>query len=226
MFCSNCGNPVEDGAKFCEHCGAQLRRRPAADMKETEDGNVGASAVNVHARSKKSISGKAVAVAVVVVLLLAVGAFVYSDFSNTLDLNKYVTVTFEGYNGQGKAHAKLDIKKLHKDWGKKLKIKDKDVQKTYESLANMYDGTTDYSDYDISGKLKDNLAYIVLLSGIENNYYLNAQAGLSNGNAVELYWNVQDVYTDNGPKSLEDALGIKIKADEKLFAVEGLKEYR
>lgn len=29
-FCTNCGSPVEDGAKFCTNCGAPLAPRPAA----------------------------------------------------------------------------------------------------------------------------------------------------------------------------------------------------
>ena len=30
MFCTNCGKPVKDGARFCSGCGAKLIPTPAA----------------------------------------------------------------------------------------------------------------------------------------------------------------------------------------------------
>lgn len=227
MFCPNCGSPIEDGTKFCENCGAQIKQNTTtnttANTAAQPEANVGGPSAPVHALPKKPIPKQAVAAAAGVVVLLAAGGFAYSKLSNTLNLNKYMTVTFEGYDGYGRAYAELDTEKLYKDWGKKLKIKDKDVKKSYEEMANQYSGGF-YSDYDISGKVKDNLGYIVLMSGIQNCYTLDMSSRLTNGDQVELSWDVQDVYTEDGMKSIEDVLGIKLKANEKDYKVDGLEE--
>ena len=223
MFCPNCGNQIEDGVKFCEHCGAQLEQKTAT--KSESEGNVDASNTAVHALPKKPGSGKAAAVAAAAVVLLAAGGFMYSKLSNTLNINKYITVTFEGYDGYGRAHVELNSDELYKDWGKKLKIKDKTMKKNCENALSQYGSSySDYGIYGISGDVKDSLGYMVLMAGIENRYQLDQSSQLTNGDAVVLSWDVQDIYTANGEKSVEDILGIKLKADKKDFKVDGLEE--
>ena len=37
MYCKNCGNPVDENARFCEHCGAFLSAAPAAETPHGEN---------------------------------------------------------------------------------------------------------------------------------------------------------------------------------------------
>ncbi len=222
MFCPNCGSQVEEGTKFCEHCGAQLAQKTTAGAAPQAEANVGGPQAAFQALPKKPIPKQAIVAAAAAVVILAAGGFVYSKISNTLNLNKYITVSFEGYDGYGKAYTEFDYDKLYKDWGKKLKIKDKTVKKAYEKMANQYD---DYLDDDSDEmNYKNSAGYMVLLAGIDGAYSLDERSQLTNGDEVKLSWDIEDVYLVNSKKSVEDVLGIKIKSKEKDFKVEGLEK--
>ena len=62
MFCKNCGAPIEDGAKFCESCGAEFvsdiseqsaAKTPPPEKKKKEKA---ASKASRPGKSKKKIS--------------------------------------------------------------------------------------------------------------------------------------------------------------------------
>ena len=37
MFCTNCGNKIDDGSKFCPDCGAKLTAAEEAPVAESAD---------------------------------------------------------------------------------------------------------------------------------------------------------------------------------------------
>lgn len=56
---------------------------------------------------KKYKVGVGIGIAAIVVILIAV-----ANLNSTINLNNYVTVTFEGYDGYGKATATIDWNKI------------------------------------------------------------------------------------------------------------------
>lgn len=228
MFCPNCGNKIEDGARFCGHCGAQLEKNTSADAASPAGRYAGSTNAVRPAASKKPIIAAAVVAAV---MIAAAGGFAYSKLSNTVNVNKYVTVTFEGSDGAGRAYVEVDAKKLYKDWGKKLQIKDKDVREACEYLIDNYLEAPE----DIKSKAKKQLGASLLRDAIASSYYFDHSSGLSNGDEVDLSWrdeayvnwdlwmldSVVDSVVEN--KSLEDVLDIKLKMDDKSFKVKGLE---
>ena len=86
-------------------------------------------------KSKKKKSPLKWIIAVLTVFILA-GAGVYfylQNNSGTIDLNKYVVVSFEGYDSVGKAHYEFDTEAFEQDYGKKLKFDYK--HKKYSNLG-------------------------------------------------------------------------------------------
>ena len=58
MFCKNCGAPLDDGATFCERCGKEVSKAPAAEEPKA-DGSAKKPEINGFYKSKdgKLITG-------------------------------------------------------------------------------------------------------------------------------------------------------------------------
>lgn len=107
MYCTKCGKQIEDGAKFCEHCGNSVDTETAEvkEMKETKIPPKG---------MKKIVLGVAAAIVLILVMSLFGG--------KTINLSKYVTLTVSGYEGYGKAEWDFDEKAFEEKYKNKLKF--------------------------------------------------------------------------------------------------------
>lgn len=118
----------------------------------------------------------------------------------TVDLNDYVTVTDNGYDGYGTVHASIDFNQLIEDHADRLTDKALDTQyfgdKTPELAAQFVFST--YKPYA--------LAY-------------NAGENLKNGDKVEFSWNT----SDSGIEQLSKILKVKIKYKDFDYTVKDLK---
>jgi len=134
-----------------------------------------------------------------------------------LDLNKYLTVTFEGYNNYGKAIAEFDQEKFAKE-NSKLKM---DLKK----VAEMDGQSLDKSELkEIEKQMKqvfgENYAVAALCDGLAGVYSIDVKENLSNGDTVHCTWSI----SDDEKKSLEEVYGIKINAEDRELTVSGLEE--
>lgn len=140
MFCENCGAENENSAKFCRSCGKPLGSQANAQTGNADQSqaaptgaqvNGGQLLEKVKALPKKVLLGGIVAI-VVLVLLIAVGV----NASNTINLDKYVTVETTGYDGFGHAQATIDWDAIEEKYGDKIKFNSA-AKKEYGDFLNI-----------------------------------------------------------------------------------------
>ena len=223
LFCPNCGTILEEGVNFCPQCGTkreditkamvvspapqqsavtpqqpeqnqfiqQSTEQPA--VQQSESNSMGPAqnpqqVINNTNTEKKPlpkwiygvIGGAA---ALIVILVVALSA------KKTIDLNDYLTVTFDGYDTIGTARAELDGDALLQELlakGKGLKNLN-DIQ-----LWNMMDQ-------------------------VDADPVLSNTSDLSNGDQVDLTWDVTD-------EAFEKLFKVKVKHHDETYTVSGLTE--
>lgn len=94
MFCENCGSELSDEAKFCTHCGHEIRKMPKNKKKEEKSGNGDSNQINSSKKSGinlneiKSIDEnrkyKVIGVSVLFILVIA-GLCLFSNNSPSAD---------------------------------------------------------------------------------------------------------------------------------------------
>ena len=128
MFCRKCGMKNDDRAIFCKECGAKLvvdwSEEEPVDDTETDvffslniRPKVEKWIKRVKTLPKKYMMGAGIGLAVAVVVFAVV-----AHVKSTVNLNRYVTVSFEGYDGYGNAYVSIDWDKIAQKYGKKLSV--------------------------------------------------------------------------------------------------------
>ena len=189
MICKNCGMNNKEGAKFCEECGKPLNE----ERTEVKEQSV------QHVKEKKSfelkkfplkVVGVAVAVVAVFIIILCVSI----NSGKTINLNKYLTIETDGYDGYGTVKVSVDWDSIEAKYGKKVSYT-KMAKK--EKVQLWYDGPVDMlSDY-VSVKVEKS-------------------SGLSNGDEVTYTWDIDD--------ELSDYINCKIKYTDGTCKVSELTE--
>ena len=121
----------------------------------------------------KNNSALFVGVAVVLILLVLASFFALLPRNTKVNLDKYVTVSFDGYDGYGKALVKFDKDAYLKDYKKKIKLK-KSGNFLQDSLTKNYGAAELLYDFYIDGNWK-----------IEGD---SSDGKLKNGETVKLSW--------------------------------------
>ena len=155
---------------------------------------------------KQGKSSSAIIVAVAVVLILFVLSLFFAVFprKTKLDLDKYITVSFEGYDAYGKANIKFDEDAYLKDYKKKIKLKKKgnflqdSFKKNYGAAELLYDFYIQ-GNWKIEGPSED--------------------GKLKNGDKVKI------TCTAN-KEELEENFKVKFSSKGKEFTVDKLKEVK
>lgn len=192
MICMYCGKEIEDGTAFCPYCG-----------KSTAAVSEAAPAAGKSSGPRKQLAPVAAVAAAAVVV--CIGAAVHKP---TINLNKYVTLSAEGYNTVGTLDVEFDTDRLEKDYGKKLA---KNFQKTMKNhkddtfglssvTATLYDGaeTDFFVDYCATG-------------------HADKTRGLKNGDVVTYTW-------DDSADAAEALFGVKLKYSDITYTVSGLEK--
>ncbi len=182
--CPKCGAENAPGAKFCEKCGEPLKQ-----VTETNSGDNIAAKLS---QQTKKISTKTLLIAVVAIIVLIVVISVVKKSGTTIDLNKYASVTTEGYDGYGRAKVTVDWDAINAKYGNKV---------SYTSLAK---------------RANDFVGIYGPIEAIEDNVKINADTknNLSNGDEITLSWDVAD--------DLEQYVKCKLKFKEFKYVVSGL----
>lgn len=148
-------------------------------------------------KSNKKLLGGIIGAAILLVLVL-IFALIHKP---TINMNKYIEVEFDGYDGVGSIHVTLDWKKIEKDYGDKLKVKK--LSKEDKAVLGLL------------GADQDDLALMYLKECV--GYTLDQSTGLSNGDMVTLEW---DIETDN----IKEYLNVNVKASDKEYKVKDLEK--
>ena len=130
MFCRNCGTKLEDTAKECNQCGTKVIASEVESSKNTAPigetnvkPGVGSeevinSNVQIATKERKKLP-KYFIPAIIAVAVIAIICIFFAMQPPKYNLEKYVTISYSGYNGYGKAIAKLDNSALYQDINKK-----------------------------------------------------------------------------------------------------------
>lgn len=225
MFCNKCGTQLEDGALFCNNCGAKVNQGETVATETEKVGENKSKQENVTADTKisinlgqenesatsskfskyitgKTIIGAVVAIVLVIVIVIAVKS------SRKIDLNKYVSVEYSGYETAGTAQWEFDSDAFEEDYGDKLKLDTNKLEKETniednDVLVYLSEGFLGYSPCNVVEDLADGS--------------LNKSAELSNGDELTFRWN---------SKILDEAekyFNYKFKYSDMDFKVEGLE---
>jgi hypothetical protein len=153
----------------------------------------------------KTIIGICAAAAAVVVLIVALVIN-----SHTIDLNKYLSVSYSGGNTRGTASVDFDDSAFVKDCAKKIKINRRKL------------GSLSYGSYDLGNlaagvlsNTKSGAAEILMEDCISGD--LSKTDELSNGDKITYEWDTKDAVA-------KEIFGVRLKHSDKTFTVKDLPE--
>ena len=207
-ICPDCGSIIDDDMRFCVKCGkpvgrtvnelvqypAEIVERGGASKNHSRSYKDDFSPGQTEKRGRKS----PVWIIILTVLLFAVGVAAYFImFSNTVNLNKYVDISFEGTDGEGTARAEFNTSAFIADYGTKIQYR------------------TGVDWLDQAATLLSTPAALLKDSCINGS--LDKTSGLSNGDEVVYAWNCDDMTADK-------YFDVKLKYSDIKVKVKGLSE--
>lgn len=230
MICVHCGRDIPNGTKFCPFCGQPVAAdqpagqpafniQPGASVQPPQQPPVmGAqqpmggqpAAATATVTPKAPIDPKKLAVPVAVAAVVVVGGVLIATHKPTVNLNKYITLSAEGYNSIGTLDVEFDTDKLERDYGKK-------IAKNFQKAMKNHEEDT-YGLSNLAGSLYE---------GGETSLFVTycADGGadktrnLSNGDVVTYTW---DGVNEQTKKEAEELFGVKIKCSDVTYKVSGL----
>ena len=225
MYCEKCGTENTSGAKFCRGCGNPLNggqqvKKPDGQIPKMKSPSAGASdAEPLSSESQnagpsngeqaqpeqqkapqmpkinKSLPKKAIAGAAAAVVVIAAGVVFVTNSGKTIDLDHYLTVEMDGYDGYGSAKTVIDWDAMEEKYGSKLEFT-QEAKKMYGNLLKLMD------PMDV---LKENISVD-----------LDVYRDLSNGDTVSYTWDIDE--------DVEKYLNCKVKGKDGSTKVSGLED--
>ena len=190
MICVHCGKEIDNGQAFCPYCGSRVGGDAAPEAKA----------------AKKD--PRKLALPVAAVALLAVVGVGLANRMPSIDLQRYVTITAQGYDTLGKLDVSFDTDKLEADYGKR-------IADSFKKAMNDHKEST----YGLSSLAAD------LYSGSETELFVdycatgsaNKTSGLRNGDVITYSWNESE-------DEAETLFGVKVKYSDITYTVSGLEK--
>ena len=226
MICVHCGRDIPNGTKFCPFCGQPVAAdqpagqpafniQPGASVQPPQQPPVmgaqqpmGGQPATV--TPKAPIDPKKLAVPVAVAAVVVVGGVLIATHKPTVNLNKYITLSAEGYNSIGTLDVEFDTDKLEKDYGKK-------IAKNFQKAMKNHEEDT-YGLSNLAGSLYEGGETSLFVT-----YCADGSAdktrNLSNGDVVTYTW---DGVNEQTKKEAEELFGVKIKCSDVTYKVSGL----
>lgn len=209
MFCGKCGAENVNSAKFCRNCGEPLKSMCGvqetncvreANSAQEEKKAVFPQAGMVQAagqpdRKTRAIPKKALAGICAVVAVLIVIICMVVNAKPTINLNDYLIIETEGYDGYGTATASIDWDAVEEKYGEKVSFTS-NFKSTHDSLDNLLS--------PVAG-----LQYYV-------NVKLDRSDELSNGDKITYTWQVDEEYAAN--------VKCRMKCEDGTYDISGLTE--
>lgn len=230
MICVHCGRDIPNGTKFCPFCGQPVAAdqpagqpafniQPGASVQPPQQPPVmGAqqpmggqpAAATATVTPKAPIDPKKLAVPVAVAAVVVVGGVLIATHKPTVNLNKYITLSAEGYNSIGTLDVEFDTDKLERDYGKK-------IAKNFQKAMKNHEEDT-YGLSNLAGSLYEGGETSLFVT-----YCADGSAdktrNLSNGDVVTYTW---DGVNEQTEKEAEELFGVKIKCSDVTYKVSGL----
>lgn len=181
MLCKKCGAENTNEAKVCMGCGELLNVENSQDL--------------VIPPQKKSLPKKALIGACAAVVALIVIIFIAVNAGTTINLNKYLTIEANGYDGFGTARAIIDWTAIEEKYGDKLSFNSK-------------------AKNELGGFLNLMTPMDVLKECI--NVKFEKSDGLSNGDTIAWEWDIDEEFSNY--------MKCKVKHKDSSYSVSELEE--
>ncbi len=234
MICSRCGAEIPDTSKFCTKCGAsvaEMQSEASAASSDSVPASVPTDEKNGSEEKKAGGSKKKlfiiIPIVIVVLAALAVAAFFLFGMKKTeVNLNDYLEVEFEGYDGIGTVKTSFDSDKFVKDYKEVIKPS-KNIEELVKEDKELKHLLSD-GDYNLE-KERDVCEFFVAAYTSKGAFKESKKTDLtklSNGDVLEYKWNIEtkNMDTDELIELASKAFGIELTAEDTEYTVEGLKE--
>ena len=199
-------NPFEEIFKRLENIEKMIA--PVMGAQQPMGGQPAAATATV--TPKAPIDPKKLAVPVAVAAVVVVGGVLIATHKPTVNLNKYITLSAEGYNSIGTLDVEFDTDKLERDYGKK-------IAKNFQKAMKNHEEDT-YGLSNLAGSLYEGGETSLFVT-----YCADGSAdktrNLSNGDVVTYTW---DGVNEQTKKEAEELFGVKIKCSDVTYKVSGL----
>ncbi len=194
-----CGSELPANVRFCPSCGNPCEpTAPVINSARVTDG------IN-NAQHKKS-PAFVFAIISAIVLIAIVFVFIFRAlFSYKIDLNDYVNISCNGYDGYGTATYTIDTDSLSLDFSQHYKL-DKKYAKTLGIQASDYLG------------LKDDVCFASFIKVI-GSPSLSQTTDLKNGDSITLSW----ICSDKTKGAIKHAFGISLDTSDMEYSVTNLR---
>ena len=214
MFCQNCGKPVPDDVKYCPICGA-LQEDVSSSPTHIEPKQVNDTLQQPNnvsrplseedlAKNKKRNKILAIVVAGVLVLCLIIGlASIF--IKPAINLNKYLTVSFEGYDTVGKAIVTFDEEKFEHDYAKKLS--GNFLSECVDGELNKQDGLSNGDQISFTWKCDDE--YVLEQYGYKLKYQDEEYTveGLEEAETFDPFDGIEIIFSGISPDGMAEVTG-------------------
>ena len=224
MICVHCGRDIPNGTKFCPFCGQPVAAdqpagqpafniQPGASVQPPQQPPVMGgqpAAATATVTPKAPIDPKKLAVPVAVAAVVVVGGVLIATHKPTVNLNKYITLSAEGYNSIGTLDVEFDTDKLEKDYGKK-------IAKNFQKAMKNHEEDT-YGLSNLAGSLYEGSETRLFVTYCADGS-ADKTCNLSNGDVVTYTW---DGVNEQTKKEAEEMFGVKIKCSDVTYKVSGL----
>lgn len=224
MICVHCGRDIPNGTKFCPFCGQPVAAdqpagqpafniQPGASVQPPQQPPVMGgqpAAATATVTPKAPIDPKKLAVPVAVAAVVVVGGVLIATHKPTVNLNKYITLSAEGYNSIGTLDVEFDTDKLEKDYGKK-------IAKNFQKAMKNHEEDT-YGLSNLAGSLYEGGETSLFVTYCADGS-ADKTCNLSNGDVVTYTW---DGVNEQTKKEAEEMFGVKIKCSDVTYKVSGL----
>lgn len=219
MFCPKCGTEITEGV-FCPKCGTKIaeevnaENQPKPQMAASEqESTQPQKPVQTNEKKKAPVNAKMIGIIGAALAAFLLVIIVVCTHKPTINLNKYVTVEFEGYETLGKATATVDWNAIEEKYGKKIKVNKSALKKDLKKELG-----ADYSDTIFAELIDEYLdeGAVDLLSNCVSGS-LDKSNGLSNGDEVIYSFKCDD-------EDVERYLGCKLKYSDITFKASGLEQ--
>lgn len=207
MICVHCGRDIPNGTKFCPFCGQPVTADQPAGQPAF---NIQPAAATATVTPKAPIDPKKLAVPVAVAAVVVVGGVLIATHKPTVNLNKYITLSAEGYNSIGTLDVEFDTDKLEKDYGKK-------IAKNFQKAMKNHEEDT-YGLSNLAGSLYEGGETSLFVTYCADGS-ADKTCNLSNGDVVTYTW---DGVNEQTKKEAEEMFGVKIKCSDVTYKVSGL----
>lgn len=175
MYCRKCGCENKDEALFCKACGTKLSSNRGVSI------------------PKKAIAGVVAGAAVIIAIIIAV----MMNTNTSINLNEYVEVSFDGYDGYGHAYVTIDWDEIQNKYGSEVSYT--------KNAKSRYGGTLAYTPF------VEIMKRYVSISDPDQ------AVELSNGDHVIYTWSVDE-------EELSQYLDCKITYKDMSVTVSGLEK--